>query len=265
MRIPIVAGRSFTLADGPDAPTAAVISESLARRLFGSESAIGRRVWLNAGAVAADVVGVVGDVRHAALDEPIVPTIYRAPLQLPSNTNVLTVRSGRPAADLIAVVREEVARLDADVPVYANRTMDDIVARSPGVPARRVMTAAFTASALLAVVLGAIGLFGVAAHDVARRRAELALRIALGADPRRILRATLRQGITIVAGGIAAGGLLSIWTGRMLGALALAPSGFDLVSVAIAAALLVLVGAVAVLPAARRAAHTDPLAALRSE
>src|SRR6267142_4058725 len=94
-----------------------------------------------------------------ALDEPLMPTVYLSAMQVPSNTNIIVVRSTRPDADVIATVREEVARLDRDMPVYAARPMPDIVAASPGVPVRRVLTAAFTGFAALAVVLGALGLF----------------------------------------------------------------------------------------------------------
>jgi ABC-type antimicrobial peptide transport system permease subunit len=128
-----------------------------------------------------------------------------------------------------------------------------------------VLTATFMGFALLAVVLGGIGLFGVAAHDVACRRAELALRIALGADPRRILGATLGQGALMVGSGLAVGSVLSIWAARSLGGRVFGTDHFDLLSLVGPAAVLMVVGAAAVLPAARRAARTDPLIALRSE
>jgi putative ABC transport system permease protein len=143
--------------------------------------------------------------------------------------------------------------------------MRDVVAASPGMPARRVLTATFTGFALLALALGGIGLFGVVAHDVACRRAELALRMALGADPMRILRATLGQGASMVGSGLVVGGVLSIWAARTLGGLGFATDRLDGLSVGAPAVLLVVAGAVAVLPAARRAARTDPLIALRSE
>lgn len=143
--------------------------------------------------------------------------------------------------------------------------MREVVDGSPGVPAKRVLTATFMGFALLAISLGAIGLFGVVAHDVASRRSEIAVRIALGADPRRILSATLCQGAQMVAAGLLVGGLLSFWAARALSGIVVAADRVDLVSVGVPVALLVLAGAVAVFPAARRAARTDPLAALRSE
>jgi putative ABC transport system permease protein len=131
-----------------------------------------------------------------------------------------------------------------------------VVAASPGMAAaRRVLTATFMGFGLLAVVLGGIGLFGVVAHDVACRRRELALRIALGAAPARILTATLGQRLLMVAAGLAAGGVLSIWAARAIGGLVFGMAYFDVLSVAMPAALLLAAGTAAVLPArgARRA------------
>jgi len=265
MRIPILAGRPFDLRDNSSTPPRVVVSESLAARLFALEQPIGRQIRLGANAQTAEVIGVVGDVKHRALEDALSQTVYLSAWQSPSRSSIVVVRSPRPAADVTAAVREEVARLDRDLPVYRVRSMQDVIAASPGVPARRVLTATFMGFAILAVVLGGIGLFGVVAHDVASRRAELALRIALGADPRRILRATLGQGALMVGVGLVSGGALSIWAARALGSVVFATHHFDVVSLGVASMVLVLVGAGAVLPAAWRAARTDPLIALRSE
>jgi putative ABC transport system permease protein len=267
MRIPIVAGRAFDARDNAAAPPRVVVSESLAERLFSREQAIGRQIFLGGGrfAVMAEVIGVVGDVKHRALDEAFLSTVYLSAWQAPSRNVILVVRGQRPDADVVAAVREEVARLDRDVPVHGVRSMQTVVAASPGVPARRVLTATFMGFALLAIVLAGIGLFGVVAHDVASRRAELALRLALGADPMRILMRTLGQGAWMVGTGLVVGGILSIWAARALDSMVFATGRFDPFNVALAAAVLMVVGAVAVLPAARRAARTDPLSALRNE
>jgi ABC-type antimicrobial peptide transport system permease subunit len=133
------------------------------------------------------------------------------------------------------------------------------------VPARRVLTATFLGFAVLAVALAAIGLFGVLAHDVACRRTELALRMALGADPMRILKAILGKGASMVGAGLVAGAVLSIWAARALGTVMPAADRLDVLSVVAAAAALAAAAAGAILPAARRAARTDPLVALRGE
>jgi putative ABC transport system permease protein len=232
MRIPVAAGRTFDLAGRPQ---------------------------------PAEVIGLVGDVPHRSLDAAVIPTVYVSAWQEPSRSSQVVVRSARPDAEVLGIVRSEVARFDGDLPVYRMQRLSAILAASPGVPVRRVLTATFTGFALLALVLGAIGLFGVAAHDVARRRSELALRMAVGADPMRILRATLAQGGRMIAVGLAAGGLLAMWAVRAIGALGLADASVDGISIALPAVVLLTAGLAAVLPAARRAARLDPLLALRSE
>jgi putative ABC transport system permease protein len=268
MRIPVVAGRAFDARDNAAAPPRVVVSRSLAEQRFPGEQPIGRQIALGPGprAPMAEIIGVAGDVKHRSLDaEGFWPTVYAAAWQEPSSSNLIVVRSERPNADVVAVVREEVARLAGDVPVLGVRSMEDVAAASPGVPVRRVLTATFLGFALLAIVLGGIGLFGVVAHDVAFRRAELALRLALGADPTRIFVRTLGQGAWMVGTGLVVGGVLSIWAAGALRGLVFATGGFDPLNVAVVAAVLMAVGAVAVLPAARRAARTDPVSALRTE
>lgn len=265
MRVPMVAGRSFDVRDNAQVPPRVIISRSLAERLFARDQPVGQRLRLGADAQIVDVIGVVGDVKHRTLDESFQPTVYLSAFQEPSPSSILVIRSGRADADVIAAVRETVTRLDANLPVYGIRPMREVVAASPGFPERRLLTAAFTGFALLAVVLSAIGLFGIAAHDVASRRAELALRIAVGADPVRLLRATLARGVLLVGFGLAVGGVLSIWAIPGLSGVVISATGPDVLSIGLAAAVLTAAGIAAVLPAAVRAARTDPLIALRSE
>jgi hypothetical protein len=265
MKIPFVSGRSFDPGDTRTASLRVVLSESLALRLFGREPPVGRRVWLPVTRQMVEVVGVAADVSHRALGEPATPTMYWPFPQSPSNSAIVVVRSPRPDPEVTALVREEVARLDRELPVYAVRSMEGVVAASPGVPERRVLTLAFTGFAALAVALGALGLFGVAAHEVASRRAELALRMALGAGPVRILGAIAGQGALMLGAGILAGGVLSIWTSRALVGMVYGIGRFDALSVAAAAAVLIAAGALAILPAARRAARTDPALVLRGD
>jgi predicted permease len=263
MRIPIVSGRSFTAGDDLSAPPRAVISQSLSRRVFEGQQPIGRQIRL--GAQTVEVVGVVGDVKHRALDDPPLPTAYVPALQVPSRTSIIVVRSDRRVDDVAAAVRTVVSRLDGNVPVYGVRPMTAVVNVSPGVPQRRLLAIVFTAFAVLAVCLSAIGLFGVAAHDVACRRFELAVRVAFGANPRHLLGTTLGRGAVMVGMGLAAGGVLSMWAARALGGIIATSGRTDALSVAVAAVVLIATGASAVLPAALRAARTDPLIAIRGE
>jgi predicted permease len=265
MRIAVLAGRTFDRRDDILAPARVVISESLAARLFPDESPIGRSISLDGPVASAEVIGVVADVKHLSLDEPLLPTLYLSMWQFPSRGSQLVIRTAAPDRDAIAAVRDEVGRLDGDLPVYGVRSISDIVARSRGVPARRVLAGAFLGFALLAVMLATIGLFGVVAHDVAARRAEIALRIALGANPTRILTSTLGQGGSMVGAALIIGGVLSFWTSRALAGVTNASGGVDVLSAGAASAVLLLAAVGALLPAAHRAAHTDPLTLFRAE
>jgi predicted permease len=265
MRINLVAGRTFERGDQPSAPPRVVISEALAAQLFPRESPIGRQLRLDALDQPAEVIGVVDDVKHRSLDGPVLPTLYLSAWQVPSRGSILVLRTTRPEADTIAVVREHVARLDGDLPVYGSASLTGMVARSPGVPARRLLTNTSLGFALLAVVLGAIGLFGVVAHDVAARRTELALRMALGANPTQIFTTTIGQGAWMVGSALVFGVVLSFWASQALGAVVGESGAFDMATAAAAGTVLVLVGICAVFPAARRAARTDPLAVLRGD
>jgi putative ABC transport system permease protein len=265
MSIPLLAGRGFDARDDGSAPRRVVIGAGLAAKLFGTMPATGQAIYLAGPRQTFEVVGVVGDVKHRSVDEAPLDSVYLPVAQEPSRTSRIVVRSARPANDVIAIVRAEVAQLDRDLPVYAALPMSEIVAVSAGMPARRVLTGTFTAFALLALTLSAAGLFGVMAHEVALRRPELALRLALGANPLGLLAATLRQGTAMIGTGVGAGLLLTVWSGKLLTTLAPTTESFSPVASGAAAGLLLIVGLCAVFPAARRAARTDPLAALRAE
>ena len=264
MRIPLLAGRAFESIDDSNAPPRVVVSQALARRLFGNNPALGRRIRIAGARGEAEVIGVVGDVRHRALDEEPAPTAYLCSRQFPSHSSQVVARSERPDAQVIAAVREEVARLDRDLPVYGVRPMREVVSRSPGVPARHVLTAAFAGLSLLALAVGGVGLFGMAAHDVAARRPELALRIALGADAQRVAAGVLSHGAVVILGGLAAGAVLAYWSAHALGS-SIPGATLDPLNIGIPAAFLILTGFGALLPAALRAARTDPLITLRGE
>ncbi|HTM02026.1 MAG TPA: ABC transporter permease [Vicinamibacterales bacterium] len=264
MRIPL-AGRDFDRRDSIDSPPRVIISQALAARLFGSQSPIGEHVWMTEAATSAEVIGVAGDVKHRSLDEPTHPTLYVSGFQQPSNSNRIVVRSASSNAQATAIVRDAVARLDPNVAVYGVEPMREIIDRSPGVPARRVLTTTFLAFATLAIALAFIGLFGVMAHDIARRRGELALRVAIGANPGRLLRAAIADGGRLLASGGTAGALLAWWSSHALGELATPNSQLTLLAGATATAVILAAGIAAILPSALRAARTDPLSILRAE
>jgi putative ABC transport system permease protein len=265
MQIPIVDGRGFDGHDDRTAPSRVVLSQSLARELFGDRRSAGRRVWVAALGRMADVVGVVGDVKHRALDEPALPTIYLAAWQQPSRTSKLVVRSSQVAADILSIVRTEVERVDRELPVYGVRPMEDIVQTSPGIPARRMMAVCFLAFAVLALAVAGLGIFGIVTHDLARRRFDFALRLALGANPAQLQKSIVGGAAAIVVAGLVPGVLLATVASRMLGSVLTDIDATDPVAFAAVAAVLMIVAGIAIVAPARRVTRTDPALVLRGD
>ena len=263
--IPLQSGREFSARDGAQADPHVVITTTLAERLFPDASPLGRSVRIGGRDGTATVIGVVGDVKHRTLDEDPQPTLYLSAEQAPSPSSVLIVRSSRPPTFVIDVVRDAVGRLDASLPVYRVRTMEAVVAASPGVPTRRLLMGTFGAFAVLAIVLCALGLFGIAAHDSAWRRRELALRTVLGATPAGIIRAVLGGSAVTVAGGVGVGLVASVGAVRGLAHLVSTDGTHILVIGAAAVGFVALISSSAVLPVAISAARRDPLSALRDD
>ena len=265
MQIPIVDGRGFEGRDDRAAPSRVVISQSLARELFGDARSAGRRIWVAAPGRMAEVVGVAGDVKHRALDEPALPTIYLSAWQQPSPTSKLVVRRSQGDSDILSILRTEVERLDRELPVYGVRPMEDIVQTSPGMPTRRVMAVCFLAFAALAVVVAGLGIFGIVTHDLALRRFEYALRLALGANPARLQGAIAGRAAAIVAAGLVPGVLLATGASRMLRSVLADIDSTDPVAFAAVAAVLFFVVGIAIAAPARRVTRTDPALVLRSD
>ncbi|HUE84541.1 MAG TPA: FtsX-like permease family protein [Vicinamibacterales bacterium] len=263
--IPLIDGREFTASDDGRAPARVIVSRRTAERLFGDGRAAGRTLWVHALSGPAEIIGVVADVKHRALDEGDVPTVYFSALQQPSRSNHIVMRTSGDPADALQILRAEARRLDPRLPVYSPGALADVVAASPGVSLRRVVATTFSAFALLAMIIAAVGVFGVVAHDVSRRRLELALRLALGADPRRLQRGIVMQAVAMLAPGVA-GGML-VWFALAPGLRAVLyetslsdPTTFIVVIAVLACCAL---GAAAI--PARQVARTSPFPALRGE
>jgi predicted permease len=263
MAISILGGRSFSAGDNLDATPRVILSASLASTLFGPTQPIGRRVWVGATQQMAEVIGIAGDVAHQSLENPSTPAVYLSGQQSPSRSSLIVVNSTRSNADVTSIIRNTVAGMDGDVPIYRAIPMREIVEASPGVPTRRVLTTILVALSVIALVLGVAGLFGLFAYDVAIRQHDTAVRVALGANPANILSRTIQQGIVTVGVGIAAGALLSWPAVAALRASAVAPEAMGSGIPLTAAAILLVAGILAVLPPAIRAGRTDPLAVLR--
>ena len=263
--IPLRRGRTFGSEDTSQAPAAAIVNESMARRLWPDGDAIGKRLlW---GGRKLSVVGIAGDVHIKALDAAVNPTIYTSVFQTESAATTSAVfvvrsRAGDPAS-LASAVRDAIWSIDRGVPVFDLRTMDQIVSRSLSV--RRFAVALLFGFALLALGLAATGIYGVLSYAIHQRTSELGLRFALGATPGEVIRLVLGEGLRLTAVGVVAGALLGAAAARAMSSLLFGIQSFDLAAFAIAIGILMVVALVASYIPARRASRIDPMTALRSE
>ena len=267
MGIRLAAGRVLGPDDTESHDRVLLLSESIARRLFGTpDSAVGARVRFYAFPDAAwTVVGVVGDVKTGRLDEPAPATAYYSHLQNAENRlSVVARTTGDPAATLAAVERA-MAALDAGVPVYAAETLRDRVAHSPAVFLRRYPLILIGGFALVALVLSAAGLYGVVAFAVTSRQRELGVRSALGATPRNLVRLMLSRGGYLAAVGIAGGVAAAVLASRAVARLLYGVPALDPLTCLGVTAGLGMITLVATWVPARRAARLDPLIALKQE
>jgi predicted permease len=264
LSIPLKAGRVFTAQDGESAPRVAIVSESAARRFWPGENPVGRQIRVHVNESTRqprEIVGVVGDVRTRGMELAPVPVIYTPHTQYgPESMTVVVRGTGDPAA-LVPAIKSALGTLAPGVAIGRVRTMADLVAANVAQPRFRTML--LTVFAGVSLVLAAVGLYGVVAFSVSQRRAELGLRIALGADPRRVLRLVLREGMTPVAIGIAIGLGGAAMMARVMQSLLFGIDPFDPITFALVAFALALVGLAACYVPARRATRVDPAASLR--
>ena len=262
LQIPLLAGRTFELRDNADAPKVVIINETIAKRHFGSPAAaIGKRlsIWRDE-KFMREIVGVVGDTKTGSLTGDGGAQIYVPNAQGKWNLMGLVIRTAGDPAAFASTLRHEVQALDKDQPIYNVRTMDDVVANSLGT--RRVSMQLFTVFAIAALLLAAIGIYGVMAYSVTQRTQEIGIRMALGAQKSDVLRLVVRQGMTLVAIGVVVGlvgalGLTRVISNLLFGVGASDPTTFIVISL-----LLIAVAFVACYLPARRAAKLDPVIAL---
>ena len=264
--IPLKTGREFDANDNADNLPVAIISESMAARFFGSsEAAIGKRFKLDSDDPEEpwrSIVGVAGDVRYREL-QGIRYDIYLPHAQSTANLNHFAVRTKLGPSDALALVRREVSSLDSQLAVASVATMDELLAGQLARPRFNALLLNWLAG--LAVLLAALGIFGVTAYTVAQRTSELGLRIALGAQPRNILMLVLRDGIKLAGLGVLLGLAGALILTRWLSSLLYGVSATDPFSLLAITLVLVLVALVACYIPARRATKVDPLVALRYE
>jgi putative ABC transport system permease protein len=268
MGIPVVAGRDFSGRDRNGAAPVAVVNRTLARRYWPGRSPLGERLTItdvvhDHQRIVAEIVGVVGDVRHAGLDAPPGPEMYLPFDQCPFLWMHLVVHTAIPPSALAGAVAGQVRAIDPETPVGAVATLDEMLARS--LAPRRFQSLLLGAFALLAVALTAVGIWGVASYSVAQRRREMGIRLALGARPGDLLWLVLSEGGRLGLAGAAVGVAGALGLTRLLRGLLFGVSPTDPVTFAAGVALVLALTLAASWLPARRAMDVDPVVALRQE
>jgi putative ABC transport system permease protein len=268
MRIPLLSGRDFTPQDNENAPLVGIVNQSLARRFFNEENPVGKRVrwargdpknWIT-------VIGVAGDIKHTGLDEPEDPALYTpypqsgAPWKRWMN---LVVRSESDAAGLTGAVKSRVWQVDGQIPIPDARTMVELMGAS--VEARRFNMLLLGVFAAVAMLLAAVGIYGVMSYAVTQRTREIGLRIALGARPRDVIGMVVGRGMLLTSIGAAAGVALSLAVTRLMSGMLFGVGAKDPLTFACVSLLLAGVALMACYVPARRATKVDPMIALRCE
>jgi len=269
MKIPVRAGRDFTVRDNSAAPHVIIVSHAFAQRYWPGQKAVGKRLKygpLSSGYNWMEVVGEVGDVRFTSLraDPNSSFVIYAPIMQSEVITNIsILVRTRTEPESVAASLRQEIQRFDAEIPVYSIATMD---ARIEGeTEATRSFAVLLAIFACLGGGLAAIGAYAAMAARVSRRTREIGIRMALGADPRAVVRMILAQGARLALFGVTVGIAGGLWVTRFLVAQLYGVPRTDLLTFVAAAILLCAVALAACLIPARRAMRVDPISALRQE
>jgi putative ABC transport system permease protein len=260
----MLSGRGIREADDPDSAPVAIISESMARRLWPGESPIGRRIRMeHARPVDHEIVGVAEDIRIGGLYEAPEMYVYVSYAQHPQSFGLLLVETQTDTAGVVAPVRHEIATLDAKVPVLAVSSFADHMARLVYDDRRNAWIG--LAVAVLALTLGAVGVYGVVSLVTARRTKEIGIRVALGAEPGQLLRLLLGKGAALAAAGTVLGIAGGLGVGRLLRSQLHGVSPADPLSVLVGTSILVSVALASSFLPAWRASRGDPAIALRDD
>ena len=263
---PLIDGRAFDSRDDADASKVVLINRALARRLFPNGSAVGQRLQLvnpQQSDEWREIVGVVGDVRYSGLDDPGEAAIYTPFAQTPFLWNYLMIRTTVPPESVVQAVRDAVVSVDPKLEAANFQTMDQLVSESIAEP--RFYTLLLAAFAALALVLAAVGIYGVISYSVTQRTHEIGVRMALGARHRDVLKLVVGQGMALALVGVAVGLGAAFAMTRLMASLLFGVSATDPATFAITSLLLAGIALLACYVPARRATKVDPMVALRYE
>lgn len=266
MNIPLLQGRYFDQRDGDGAPAVAIVSESMARRLWPGRDVVGGRVKLlerDADPEWITVVGVAADIRHEVYDRTFRSVLYRPLEQAPDEAVDFIVRSSGEPKQLFAMVHSEISEVDRNQPVTHMQTMSQKITEQAS--ALHMVAALMGLFGLAAIFLSAIGIYGVITYSVTERKREIGIRMALGAQKAKVVKMVMREGVLFTAIGGAIGIGLGWFLARLLSSLLYGVQAWDLAVYAGVPALLLLVSTGATAMPAMRAVRVDPVMALRYE
>jgi putative ABC transport system permease protein len=264
LQIPLIKGRFFTEADSADAPGAVIINQAMAKKYWPGEDAIGKRVNFDdhdpANIKWFTIVGVVADIHHQGLDVDPKPEYYLPHPQRAYRGMILTVRSTQDPRALIPTLRKEIQSLDADQPLANVRTLETVASES--IAPRRMSVVLLGTFAGIALLLAAVGIYGVISYLVVQRTHEIGVRMALGAQRRDVLQMVVGHALKLVGIGALIGLVLAFLSTRALAALLYSVSAFDLTTFLFVTITLAGVATLASYIPALRATRADPMIAL---
>jgi putative ABC transport system permease protein len=267
MEIALRRGRFLSEQETQDAPRAAVINEALAKKYFAGEDPIGKRITFGdpqaADATWWNIVGIIADVRQSSLDKDAYPQIFRVYKQNPSRGMTVVMRTAGEPTSMANTLRQEVWSLDRQQPLHNVRTLEQVLADSIARP--RFNTLLITILAGVALVLAAVGIYGVISYSVTQRTHEIGVRMALGASSGNVLRLVVGHGMFLAGIGLAVGVVGAFAVTRIMGSLLYGVSASDPLTYIVLVALLGFIALVASYIPARRAMRVDPVVALRNE
>ena len=266
MGIPLRRGRWFTERDTNDTPKVAVINETMAQKIFPNEDPIGKRLTFDDRQKTPawfEIVGIVGDVKHYGLDQTTTLQTYEPSTQQTFAAMTLVVRTAGDPTSLSAAIRNAVLQLDKEQPVSNLKTLNQFVSTS--IVQQQFAMLLLGVFAAVALLLAAVGIYGVLSYAVTQRTSEIGIRLALGAQAKDVLRLVLGQGMKLAGLGVALGLLAALALTSLMKTLLFGVSATDPLTFGLIALLLLSVAFVACWIPARRATKVDPMIALRCE
>jgi predicted permease len=266
LRIPLLNGRNLDERDGPTMQKVALVNAAFAQRYFPGGDVLGKRVGFaceESEGFCRIIVGVVGNIRQESLTDEVAAEIYVPDAQMPLNSVTLFVRTAGDPLASVAAVRSQVLAIDNNQPIYDVKTLAQRVSEATAVS--RSLTLLFSAFALLALVLGSVGIYGIVSYAVTQRTQEIGIRMALGARAGDILQLILKHGVVLVLSGVVIGIAGAFALTRFLASLLFGITPTDTLTFVIVSVMFFLIAMIASFIPARRATRVDPLVALRYE